>query len=99
MGVGRIRSICHAFDRPPRMCHAWVWVRGCVGARLRCAIISFDKRVYICCLAASCRKRYIVRHRITGVTGDSRPYVLYMCSYYVRIVTLMLHLYHFDGPT
>jgi hypothetical protein len=75
---------------------------GCVGVWVPGSAphtYTFDKRVYICCLAASCRKRYIVRHRITGVTGDSRPYVLYMCSYYVRIVTLMLHLYHFDGPT
>lgn len=39
MGVGRIRSICHAFDRPPRMCHAWVWLRGCVGAWLRSTYI------------------------------------------------------------
>ena len=63
---------------PPVSCHAWVWLRGCVGARLRCAIISFDKRVYICCLAASCLKMSIVRHDVTGVTGDSRPYVFYI---------------------
>lgn len=54
---------------------------GCVGVWVPGSAphtYTFDKRVYICCLAASCRKRYIVRRTVTGVTGDSRPYVLYI---------------------
>ncbi len=77
---------------------------GCVGVWVPGSAphtYTFDKRVYICCLAASCRKRYIVRHNITSVNGSDRAvcflYAFVLCSYcYINVTFVSLSWFVLD---
>lgn len=100
MGVGRIRSIRHAFAHPPRLMSCVgvaAWVCGCL-APLHIHIHLTSVYIYVAW------PHRVVKYILCDITSPLLmaqivPYVFYMRSYYVRIVTLMLHLYHFDGPT